>query len=145
MSKWIEERHRRYQEKQDQDARMARIDADARATYEPMFDRLRGQVEQDVEEYNRRFGFAAGAPCYASFSRGAGQFFAKCQGRSLAVSRTDVTVIKIEWFSTGTKSDSAEMLVVGNEHGDIGYKFRDTFFPNADGASEAVLGPILCG
>lgn len=148
-SPWIRERYERFQARFIDEQQKQVYERNAVAQYSSVFDKLREQVRNDIQAYNRAF---AGHPdCRAEF---------QVLGNGFAVTAGDgtVTVTKAEgsttiglkytvrWPVEGRSDPSAKHLEVApDDRGTICYKDGSGTFYDAVSASLFVLDPVLCG
>jgi hypothetical protein len=143
---WIQARYQSYRDKQiKQKSRELQI-LNAASAAPALFQRLKGQVLQDVKAYNSVFSQSVvDQHCHATLKElGSLGFSVTVQGSTVRVTMQEGTTIICADYSGVTKAADC-LQAMYNDNQTPGYWHGDDEFVDEGRASQIILDPILCG
>jgi hypothetical protein len=145
-SSWVRERYARYSEKLHNEKLKKQGEANALSAFPSMFDRLKYQIQTDIQYYNSLFGSrATDRNCIANFEPTDDGFRVEVGPKAVRV-RKDLgaTIIKIERVTPGGVIANEHFQIVPNDDGQPAFNHGKRNLTDEE-ASEFVLTSVLCG
>jgi hypothetical protein len=148
-SEWISRRKQEYSEAKLEFERQRRLDREATATSDGLFDQVKEQVGQDIQDYNAQF-----PDCPASFSKQRQGFAVHCRGRNASLEVTkEAEETTIQYQISHSSSDplkdstrTGHLSIKANyDTGNMEIRTQKRSFTDVAGVSEFLLDLVLCG